>query len=66
MRRALRRIEAGCFAENVASRRVMEKAGLRLEGIFLGDSLHRDGTWRDGALYALLLEEWQARPGSRA
>lgn len=62
----VRRIEAGCFAENVASRRVMEKAGLRLEGIFLGDSLHRDGTWRDGALYALLLEEWQARPGSRA
>ncbi|MDO5495946.1 MAG: GNAT family protein [bacterium] len=59
----VRRIEAGCFAENAASRRVMEKVGLRLEGVFLKESLHRDGTWRDGASYALLAEEWFGRRG---
>lgn len=59
----VRRIEAGCFAENLASRRVMEKVGLRQEGYFVQESRHRDGTWRDGASYALLAEEWAQRPG---
>lgn len=54
----VRRIEANCFAENVASRRVMERVGLRQEGHYLAESLHRDGTWRDGMSYALLAHEW--------
>lgn len=58
----LRRVEAGCFSENTASRRVMERVGLRLEGEYLQESLHRDGTWRDGAVYALLADEWRTRP----
>ena len=53
----VRRIEASCFAENHASRRVMEKIGLRLEGIFREESLHRSGRWLDGASYALLASE---------
>lgn len=56
----VRRVEAGCFAQNTASRRVMEKVGLRLEGVYRGESLHRDGTWRDGATYALLASEWRS------
>ncbi|AXK45325.1 GNAT family N-acetyltransferase [Brachybacterium saurashtrense] len=57
----VRRIEAGCFAENRASRRVMEKIGMRLEGVFREDSLHRSGRWLDGASYALLANERRPR-----
>ncbi len=57
----VRRIEANCFADNVGSWRVMDKVGLRREGYFVAESLHRDGTWRDGISYALLAEEWRAQ-----
>ena len=57
----VRRVEAACFADNLASRRVMEKIGLRLEGVFRGESLHRSGRWLDGASYALLASEHRAR-----
>lgn len=57
----VRRIEAGCFAENLASRRVMEKIGLRLEGVFREESLHRSGRWLDGMSYALLASEHRAQ-----
>lgn len=53
----VRRVEAACFAENLASRRVMEKIGLRLEGVFREESLHRSGRWLDGMSYALLASE---------
>lgn len=61
----VRRIEAGCFAENLGSRRVMEKIGLRLEGIFREESLHRSGRWLDGMSYALLASEDRDRQGDR-
>lgn len=54
----VRRVEAGCFAENAGSRRVMEKVGLRQEGYYVRESLHRDGTWRDGMSFGLLADEW--------
>ncbi|MGP9539293.1 GNAT family N-acetyltransferase [Brachybacterium sp. AOP43-C2-M15] len=57
----VRRIEASCFAENHASRRVMEKIGLRLEGVFREESLHRSGRWLDGMSYALLASEYRGR-----
>lgn len=53
----VRRVEASCFADNVASRRVMEKIGLRLEGTFREESLHRSGRWLDGMSYAVLAKE---------
>ena len=53
----VRRVEASCFAENLASRRVMEKIGMRLEGTFREESLHRSGRWLDGMSYALLASE---------
>lgn len=56
----VRRVVANCFAENLGSRRVMERVGLRLEGHTVKDSLHRDGHWYDGMVYALLVEEWSA------
>lgn len=54
----VRRVVAMCFADNLASRRVMERVGLRQEGYYVGESLHRDGTWRDAMSFAVLAEEW--------
>jgi RimJ/RimL family protein N-acetyltransferase len=54
----VRRVEANCFADNEASWRLMERVGMRREGHYVKESLHRDGTWRDGMTYALLAEEW--------
>lgn len=57
----LRRVSANCFADNTASRRMMERLGMRLELRTKQDSLHRSGRWLDGLGYALLAGEWRAR-----
>lgn len=54
----VRRLTAGCFAANTASRRVLEKAGLRLEALTRKECLHRDHGWLDGCLFAVLAEDW--------
>lgn len=59
----LRRVTASCFSTNTASYRLMERVGMRREATRLKDSLHASGTWMDGVSYALLAEEWRARPG---
>ena len=58
----LRRVDAGCFAANEASWRLMERVGMRREAHNVRESLHREGGWMDGYLYALLADEWS--PGS--
>ncbi len=55
----LRRLTAECFADNVASWRLMERVGMRREVHTLRDSLHRSGAWLDSMGYALLAEEWR-------
>jgi RimJ/RimL family protein N-acetyltransferase/predicted kinase len=60
-RLGLRRVTANCFADNVASRRLMERLGMRLELHTRQESLHRSGRWLDGLGYALLADEWRAR-----
>ncbi|HYZ01617.1 MAG TPA: GNAT family protein [Candidatus Binatia bacterium] len=52
----LHRIEATCDVENVASARVLEKAGLRLEGR-LRERFQVRGEWRDLLLYAALARD---------
>jgi len=54
----MRRVFADCFADNTASWRLMERVGMRRELHSVGESLHRDGTWRDGYGYAILAGEW--------
>jgi ribosomal-protein-alanine N-acetyltransferase len=49
----IHRVEATCHPENAASARVLEKAGLELEGRLRGHLLVR-GAWRDSLLYAAL------------
>ena len=57
----LRRVIAQCFADNVASWRLMEKLGMRRETHSVRESLHRSGEWLDGFAYAMLAEEWRER-----
>lgn len=52
----LHRVEATVRPENAASRRVLEKAGFREEGL-LKRYLNVDGGWRDHYLVALTVEE---------
>lgn len=58
----LRRVTAGCNADNPASVRVLEKAGMRREQHGVEDSWHTDLGWIDGYQYALLAREWHALP----
>jgi RimJ/RimL family protein N-acetyltransferase len=59
----LRRVQAGCFAANTASWRLMERVGMRRETHAVRESLHRSGEWMDGYGYALLADEWRAGAG---
>ena len=54
----LHRVTASCFADNEASRRLMERVGMRRETHTLRESLHRSGEWLDGMGYAILADEW--------
>lgn len=56
----LRRVTAGCNADNPASVRVLEKAGMRREQHGIEDSWHAELGWVDGHQYAILEREWRA------
>jgi RimJ/RimL family protein N-acetyltransferase len=62
----LRRVVAYCFADNMPSRRVMERLGMRAEARNVRDSLHRTRGWIDGMTYALLADEWRERRAAPA
>ncbi len=47
------RIYADVFANNIGSRRVLEKAGFKLEGV-LKNSVYKNGVISDSCMYALL------------
>lgn len=57
----LHRVTAGCFADNTASWRVMEKLGMRREQHGVRDSWHAELGWIDGYTYGILAEEWRSR-----
>ena len=56
----LHRIEAAIVPRNSASRRVVEKLGMREEGM-AERFLQIRGTWEDHVRYAMTLEEWDER-----
>jgi len=56
----LHRIEVNIIPRNAPSRRVVEKLGLRFEGI-AERYLEIDGAWEDHARYAITAEEWNDR-----
>ncbi|SPE42920.1 putative Uncharacterized N-acetyltransferase YnaD [Candidatus Sulfopaludibacter sp. SbA3] len=55
---ALHRIWACCLPENPASAKVLEKIGMRREGL-RKRNLKIHGEWKDSILYAVLTDEWQ-------
>jgi RimJ/RimL family protein N-acetyltransferase len=55
----LHRIWARCDAENLGSLRVLEKVGMRREGVFFQDCQIR-GEWRNTVLMAMLKDEWMS------
>jgi [ribosomal protein S5]-alanine N-acetyltransferase len=55
----MHRIFADCSAENPASARVMEKAGMRREAHFRKNARIGD-RWHDTLVYAALADEWGA------
>ncbi|MGG5257101.1 GNAT family N-acetyltransferase [Phycicoccus avicenniae] len=59
----LHRVTAGCFADNTASWKLMEKVGMRREQHGVEDSWHAELGWVDGYTYAMLRSEWVARAG---
>ena len=52
------RIQAATDTRNVASQKVLEKAGFRMEGTLRKCGFIR-GEWRDNCLYSILREEWK-------
>ena len=58
----LHRVEARAEARNVASVRVLEKLGMRLEGRLVENEWVK-GEWQSEAVYGLLAREWRARKG---
>ncbi len=57
--KGLNRIQAMCEIPNVASARVMEKAGMTFEGILRQYMVQRD-KFRDMKIYAILREDFRA------
>ena len=51
-------IQAEALTENLASQRVLEKAGFKKEGIRRKSSFVK-GDWHDDVLYGILREEWK-------
>ena len=56
----LHRVEISIIPRNAASRRVVEKLGLRNEGV-AERFLEIDGRWEDHIRYAITAEEWSTR-----
>ena len=52
------RVQAHIDARNMASQRVIEKAGFKKEGTFRKEYFVR-GEWSDWSLYSILREEWK-------
>ena len=52
------RIQAETNPRNLASQKVLEKAGFKREGV-IRRSIFVRGKWEDGTLYSLLREEWK-------
>lgn len=59
----IHRVHAVPYGHNAASQRVLQKAGLKLEGIMRCCYL-KEGKLLDGPLYAVIRSEWEAQTAS--
>lgn len=56
----LHRVQAGCYAANVASTRALLKSGFKAEGTWRKQLKSADGIWQDHLWFGVLAEEWSA------
>lgn len=54
------RVKLQADVRNVRSRAGIEKLGAQFEGIARRDAPRADGSWRDGAVYAITIDDWPA------
>ena len=54
------RVSASALAENLSSRRVLEKSGFTQEGLLRAHTLHA-GAWLDCAVYGILKRDYKGR-----
>jgi ribosomal-protein-alanine N-acetyltransferase len=59
----LHRVQINIMPRNVASRRIVEKLGIRDEGVALR-YLEIAGAWEDHRMYAVTVEEWPTTPSA--
>lgn len=52
------RVKLQADAINARSRAAIAKLGARFEGVVRRDQRRADGTWRDAAVYAIIVDEW--------
>ena len=57
---AFGRVKIQADAANARSRAAIAKLGAQFEGIARRDKRRADGTWRDTAVYSILVDEWPA------
>ena len=50
-------MEGGCFSANIASRRVMEKSGMKYEGC-IREMFIKNGEYHDSLMFGALKREW--------
>ena len=61
----LHRVWACCLPENPASARVLERVGMRFEGL-RRRNLKIHGEWKDSLLYAIVADEWRGEALARS
>jgi ribosomal-protein-alanine N-acetyltransferase len=59
----LHRIHADTSTDNLASCRMMERLGMRREGLLRG-AVYEEGKWVDRYVYGILVDEWRATGAS--
>jgi RimJ/RimL family protein N-acetyltransferase len=59
----LHRIYANTDNDNIASWRVMERLGMRREGL-LREAVYKEGKWVDRCIYGMLRDEWRGPEAS--
>lgn len=61
------RVKIQADAVNARSRAAIEKLGARLDGVMRRDKRRADGSWRDSAVYSVIVDEWpEVRAGLEA
>jgi RimJ/RimL family protein N-acetyltransferase len=53
-------VEFRTSAQNLASRRAIERLGAKHDGILRSHAVHKDGTLRDTYVYSIIAAEWPA------